>query len=424
MTAAAPLAGDLRGDVVELVPCAGALADGTARVREVAYHPTVWLPAEDDRLRELFARDEPIAAIAGSVGRTFQATRNRVCVLGLRRNSARPWLGEEDAELLARYGEESAAAIASDLGRSTGAVYARANLLGVTEDAAADYDSWEDAQIRAGYEREVPVAQIAALIGRPLLGVRSRATLLGLRHASQPPGWSDAEVTRALELAEDGHPYRKIVVTLAREGFPARSPRAFGLHVRKLGYGRGWGRDWTGEEEDLLRQAYAEGRSIAQLARRMGRGRSSVMWKAGELGLHGTHRNKAGWRTERCWTDEDEAILRAEYGKTPNAELARKLDRKWSACRVRANNLGLQHGWMRAFTAAEDDALLIAWQEGLSMVDVAAAMQRDPAVVGKRIRRVWGLAFNDPQRPARGPRTPRADREPLTLDAILAMEDA
>lgn len=413
---------DLAADIVELEPCPVPAPGTSGRLREVAFHPNAWLPDEDAQLRALFAADEPVQDIAAQIGRPLHGVRARICDLGLRRNSTRPWLPEEEAELLSRYGQEPCAAIAADLGRSPGAVYARAQILSLSEEAAPGYDAWEDAQIRAGYGRGIPVSQIASLIGRTVIGVRSRAYDLGVRHVAQPPGWSDAETTRALELAETGMRYLDIIERLVAEGFPRRSKNGFGQRIRILGYGRGWGRPWSDDEEELLRRAYARSESIAGFARRAGRSRSSVMWKAGELGLQGTHKNKAGWRTERCWTDAEEEMLRAEYGKTPNAELAAKLDRKWSAIRVRANHLGLHHGWMRAFSEEEDRALLIAWREGISVVDLSAALKRDPSVVGKRLRRVHNVAFSDPDRPKKGPRTRRKDRPTLTLEDILILD--
>lgn len=416
---------DLTADLVELAPHVPAAAVPHPHLREVSFTANAWLPDEDDTLRRMFAADASLADIAAELDRPFHGTRSRVCQLGLRRNSARPWLAEEDAEVLARYGTESCASIAQDLGRSVNATYARAWLLGVSEEISADWDEWEDTQLREGYRRAVPVGQLATLIGRPLLGARSRASLLGLRHPAQPPGWSDAEATRALELAGEGHRYLAIIESLVAEGYPRRSKNGFGQHIRILGYGRGWGRPWTEEEHDLVRATYARGESVAKLARRLSRSRSTLSWKAGELGLKGTHPDTGkGWCTERKWTPEDEDVLRAEYGKTPNKELAAKLDRKWSACQQRAHALKLYHGWMRAFTPDEDRALLIAWKTGLSMVDLSETLDRDPAVVGKRCRRAHGVGFNDPDRPARGPKTRRADRKKLSLADILAMEPA
>ena len=73
-----PMLQDLAPDIVELapyVPPAGAL-------REMGYHVRAWTPAETDRLREMFAADEAIAAIAEALDRPFQGVRARIGVLG------------------------------------------------------------------------------------------------------------------------------------------------------------------------------------------------------------------------------------------------------------------------------------------------------------------------------------------------------
>jgi hypothetical protein len=411
---------DLDADIVELAPAPTAIT--AAPLREVAFRANSWLPDEDAMLRCMFYADASVADMAAAIGRPFQGVRARICAIGMRRNSTRPWVPEEDAELIARYGTESAAAISLSMGRGIASIYARAQLLGATDEAAAAYDAWEDAQIIAGYEAGVPVGQIATLIGRPLLGVRSRATILGVRHPHQPPNWTDEEATRALELADEGHRYLAIIEMLAGEGFPRRSKSGFSQRIRRLGYGRGWGRRWTPEEDDLLRKAYRDGSSLTPVRTRLGRSTSSIRWRCGELGLQGTHVNKAGWRTERPWSEEETAILRAEYGKTPNAELARKLDRKWTAVRDRAAHLGIKHGWMRAFTPDEDRAIVIAWHMAISLTHLAGAMSRDPSTIMRRAQRM-GYRFSDPNRPVRVSKRPLSGRHAPTLDEILALED-
>src|SRR3546814_4744910 len=74
------------------------------------------------------------------------AVAERVTLLGLRRNSARPWTEFDDAELVRRYGSDPTAAIASHLGRSCAAVYARAGFLDLTDVNPPDWTGWEDAQ--------------------------------------------------------------------------------------------------------------------------------------------------------------------------------------------------------------------------------------------------------------------------------------
>jgi hypothetical protein len=411
---------DLAADLVELAPY---VPPPVAPLRETTFRVNAWLPDENDRLRAMFFADEPIAAIAEQLGRPFHGVRAQIDKFGLRRNSTRPWTDMEDAELFRRYGTTSAARLALDLGRSVSAVYARAGLLELSETMPADYDGWEDAQIRAGYGRGVPVGQIATLIGRPLLGVRSRASDLGLRHKCSPAGWSEEEITRALELAQAGHRYQAIVEQLVADGFPRRSTRGFGLKIRAVGYGRGWGRKWLPEEDELLRRAYAAGASLTPLLDRLGRSRTSIRWRVGYLGLQGTHANKNGFRQGPDWSKADEARLREAYGKVNSRALAEELGRGYRAMLVKANALGLKHGYCKLFSEDEDRAIVIAWHKGVSMVDVAKALGRDPAVIGKHANRL-GYRFNDPSRPVKGPKTRRADRVPVTLGSILAMEAA
>ena len=57
----------------------------------------------------------------------------------------------------------------------------------------------------------MPVVQVAALIGRPVLGVLYRAGELGVRHVHKPEEWSEEEAARALVLAHEGLRYLAII---------------------------------------------------------------------------------------------------------------------------------------------------------------------------------------------------------------------
>ena len=50
----------------------------------------------------------------------------------------------------------------------------------------------------------------------------------------------------------EGHRYMAIIEMLVSEGFPRRSKAGFNPRLRKLGYGRGWGRAWISDEDELL----------------------------------------------------------------------------------------------------------------------------------------------------------------------------
>ena len=405
-------------DVVELAQCPAIRHEPCAALREVAFRQNAWLPDDDAKLRAGFVADDDLLAIADRLGRTLDAVRSRIDALGLRRNSHRPWSELEDADLARDYGQIATSSIALTHGRSPGAVYARAGLLGLTEGTAPAYTAWEIAQISAGYAQGVPVAQLGVLIGRPVCGIASVASRLAIRHANASPDWSDAEALRALELADAGFRYVIIAERLAAEAFPRRTGRTVGQTLRRLGYGRGWGRPWFQEEDDLLRHAYATGRSLTPLLCRLGRTTQSLRWRAKELSLQGTHERPNGWRVDPVWTKADIAALRRDYGQVPTRTLAASLNRKKSGIYNKAFSLGLVHGWMRAFSADEDRAIGIARAGTISLPDLSAALGRDTAVVGKHAAKL-GIPFAT--RPHPVPRGPRGTRAPLTLDGILAL---
>ncbi|CAM5396366.1 MULTISPECIES: hypothetical protein [Sphingobium] len=415
---------DLDADIVELIPFVPeAEALPTAPLAELAFRADAWLPDETARLRAAFADDRTIDEIAAMLGRPRAGVATRIHDLGLRRNSRRSWAEWDDEEMARCYAYEPTATLAARLGRGVSALYARARLLDLSEPGSPPYSGWEDAQLRAGYEKGVPVAQIASLIGRPFTGIIARASTLGLRHACQPDDWSDAEMTRALELASTGARYVAIAQVLTAEGYPARNGRSLGQRLRKLGYGRGWGRPWIAEEDDLLRHAYTTGASLTPLRERLGRTPHSIRWRVEALGLRGTHVHRDGFRQGPVWTAEEEARLREDYGKIPTRQIADQIGRGVRAVLYHANRMGLTHGFMRAFSADEDRAIRNAWTYGVSMVDVAQALGRDPAVIGKHAARI-GCRFNDPARPVRGPKTRRANRTPVTLQSLLALDPA
>lgn len=409
---------DLAFHVVELVPCPDHTLSPPAPLREVAFRGDAWLPDDLDQLRASFAGDEDLQAIADSLGRSLSAVRSKIGELGLRRNSNRPWTELDRAYLAQHYGLDATSAIAAALGRTPGAVYAQAGVEGLTEGNAPEYTPWEIAQTRTGYAMGVPVAQLAVLIGRPVSGLASLASKLGIKHANAPPDWSDAEQQRALVLAEEGRPYRQVAADLADEGFPHRELGAVGQVLRKLGYGRGWGRPWLDEEKALLRQAYERGSSLTPLRDRLGRSRTSIAWQAGEMGLQGTHARPNGWRTEPPWTDAEIAILRRDYGRVRTQDLADALGRPKAGVFNKAWSLGLRHGFIRAFTEEEHLAIQIGREHGLSLADLADALGRDVAVLSKYAIRM-GLPFKD--RVVRAPRTPRTFRRRWTVPAILAL---
>ncbi|MDR3408433.1 MAG: hypothetical protein P4L68_08045 [Methylovirgula sp.] len=402
---------DLDIDLVELVPCSPD-ADTVHPLREIAFRANAWLPDEDERLRDLFGKALPFDEIARVLGRPVSGVADRAWRLGLRRSTRLAWTDLEDAVLVGRYGSASCAVLAQELGRSCASIYARAQLLGLAELAESAWSAWEDAQLREGYRRALPPGLVGVLIGRSIAAVRSRASKLCIAHPDHPPGWSVSELDRALELAEQGHKYLAIIETLVAEGHPRRTKAGFGSRIRKLGYGRGWGRPWLPEEEQLLRQAYRTGASLTPLRTRLGRTPSSIRWKVKELGLQGTHEKTAGWRIAPIWTLQEEKFLRQHYGKMNTRELATAMGRPRMAVLNRAWTLGLKHGYWRPYTADELAAFRIAFANGIAIADLAIALDRHAMTVSKYATDKLGIHFGRRRRM----------KSALSLDQILELE--
>ena len=397
--------------LVELVSCPTNLPRPQGTLAEMPYRASAWTPEDLRTLKRLFAEDAAVEEIALALGRGRAGVADRICVLGLRRHSTRPWTAMEDADLSRRYGQIATATIASEFGRSCAAVYARAGLLDLTEGHAPPWTDWEDAQLRAGYAGDVPTAKIASIIGRPHCGLVSRASKLGLRHPSHSPDWSIAEIERAIALSEAGHRYADIRRQLAEAGFPQRSRPAFQAMMNRTGHGTGWGRFWTQEEDALLTRAYQTGASLTLLRHRLGRSQFSIRWRSEYLGLRGTHAHRNGWRTAPDWTEADIARLRAEYGKTSTPELASQMGRTRASLTTRANVMGLVHGYHRAWTPDEHRALALAHEHDVAVSDLAVALGRKFAGVHKYATK-RGFVFG---------RRPRRDPAP-TLAGLLALD--
>jgi hypothetical protein len=82
------------------------------------------------------------------------------------------------------------------------------------------------------------------------------------------------------------------------------------------------------------------------------------------------------------WQPEEEQVLRLAYGKLPNAELARLLERSANSVGQKARNMGLDAG--RSWTPAEDRVLRARFPHELT-----AAIARD---LGRTVHGVTGRA--------------------------------
>ncbi len=408
-------------ETITIVPLTGSPKPPRAgKVREARFRTNAWLPAETDTLRSMAGQGAGVAAIAAALGRPVAGVADKACDIGIHWSTARPWSSLDDAELFRHYHRIPTHELAKHLDRAPTAIYSRAGLLGLANGSAPPYGAAEDAILRDLFPTATAIAEIATRLGRTGSSVLTRAYNLGLKRPDGPKQWTTDEQARALELAEAGHPYPRVRTMLATEGYPIRAESTFQAFIRRTGYARGWGRPWIDEEIDLIRAAYRDGANLVQLGHRMGRSGHSIRWKAAELGLQGSHPKPNGARQGRPWSEADDAVLRAKYGKgrMKTAKLAALLDRPKGAVYNRAFMLGLDHGYFREWTPEEDLIVRVAHEHGISLTDVASVLDRDQALVSKRS---IGLGIPFSARPVKAPRGPRAKRQPVTRASLLAL---
>lgn len=170
--------------------------------------------------------------------------------------------------------------------------------------------------------------------------------------------------------------------------------------------------DWTPAEDQALRDAYATGARIDLLAQQLGRTEKGAYSRAGKLGLVHPREIKGGFIKTPAWKPEEDALLRDLYGNVPTRDLPARIGRSKTAIFNRAHALGLHHGYHRCWTRPELEALRNAFDRGLAIADLAAALGRKAFSVSKYASN-HGMHFG--ARPLAV--------EPITLQDILALGD-
>lgn len=176
--------------------------------------------------------------------------------------------------------------------------------------------------------------------------------------------------------------------------------------------------DWTPAEDQALREFYE--RSYAgdpapqsELAKRLGRTVGAVRSRAEKIGISRPRAIKGGFVTTPKWSEEEEALLRELYPRLRMPQLLKRFPgRTRGSIFTRANVLGLQSPFIKPWTPEHRKALRIAFDRGLAIADVAAALGRKAMSVSKYATN-HGLDFG--ARPLA--------ITPVTLFDILALQD-
>ena len=152
-------------------------------------------------------------------------------------------------------------------------------------------------------------------------------------------------------------------------------------------------RPWTSEEDALLKAMFGKSRT-ASMARRLGRSYSAVEKRAWMLGLSG--------EAFAPWTEAEDALLRERYAAMPTQELADMLGKTPQAVTTRAcrkwhlKKDGRHKNGQRTWTP-EDDALL---RECAGTESASAAADRLGRTVDSVLTRAskLGIRFEGPRR--------------------------
>ena len=120
-----------------------------------------------------------------------------------------------------------------------------------------------------------------------------------------------------------GSPYLETLLDRTRSAIQARA--------EKLGV-PGTIRPWTNKEEVFLKHNYGK-RTATEIAKRLGRSEQSVRGKLHIMGYTGP--------ASRKWTAGELEYLRENYGKFSTKKMARELDRTIDAVEIKAGRIGL-----------------------------------------------------------------------------------
>jgi hypothetical protein len=170
--------------------------------------------------------------------------------------------------------------------------------------------------------------------------------------------------------------------------------------------------DWSPEEDDRLRQAYAAGERVDLVAEELGRTVKATYSRAKKLELTHPREIKGGFIKSRTWSPQEDSLLRELYGNVRTSELPARIGRSKSAIFNRAHQLDLHHGYQRCWTRSELEALRIAHERGIGIADLASALGRKSFSVSKFATH-RGYKFGS--RPALA--------EPISLQQLLELGD-
>ncbi|CCQ42311.1 SANT/Myb-like DNA-binding domain-containing protein [Yersinia enterocolitica] len=240
------------------------------------------------------------------------------------RNHLSPWTVKEMSSLENKYGKFSAQDIGDTLGRSAGAVRGVARKLGLSTPRPPVWTEEELALIRVNYYKGIMFVH-SLLPGRTIYAIRIQASLMGVTNAS----WGDEEL-RYLEAHHGSVPIARIAASLGRSAKGvADMDRKMGLAKRPETINV----PWSEQVLEILWAHYGSGAWITRV---------QALLPGRTKGAIGVQANKMGIRESQNWSPEEIEILR-EYYPYPGSEIAKKLPhRTVAAIKTQASRLKIK----------------------------------------------------------------------------------
>lgn len=247
------------------------------------------------------------------------------------------WTAREDAFLKKHRADMRVVDMAQHLGCTRAMVENRIRALGLPrkrEPARRDreWSQSDSARLRKWY-RTLNDKELAARLERTAADVQRHIKALGLRRPDARTAvrrWTAAEESLLRNLWASKR-CEDIALRLGRSvgGTKDRANR-LGLLPERSAPER-----WSAEEDALLRRWWQQS-TMSELAERVGRSPAAVQHRLCALGLA-----KRRVASAKPWTEEDDRLLATLYGTRPNKEIAPRLSRTVSSIVSRAGRLGV-----------------------------------------------------------------------------------
>lgn len=242
------------------------------------------------------------------------------------------WTFDDNALLiqLRKFDRVAVPAIAPVLERTEEAVYAQCRKLGLLVMQRRVWNDEDVAELRELFAAELTDAKIASAMERSIGSIRWKLDELGLHRPEASGRWTDQDKETAERMLGDGASPAEIGRAVGRSGSSVKAKLTALGHLFESDA-------WTDDQEKRLQEGIAAEEDAETIGKAIGRTADAVRARVNKMGLRIAPKGSK-------WTDEDDQILReaiAEGGEAALPAIAGQLGRSVRAARIQAVALGL-----------------------------------------------------------------------------------